>query len=491
MRCKSCDYRLWNLRSRTCPECGTAFKPSEFEFALNSVQFCCPHCGQDYYGTGEKGHLRPFEFNCVRCKTRINMDEMVCLPTTGVEEEQTQISAMPWFDERRSGFRRWAGTIRMALIQPGEMMRVTPEGAAISGAWNFFWITNLITIVLASGVICLFPLIGFFAAPGGIGARGASAGILMSMGVALLLGAVGIALGVVLWALATHGLLCLTGKTAHGLRRTQQALLFASGANIVTSIPCLGSYFGWIWWLVSSIVAVKEAQRVSGLRATFAILGFPFVLIAGIIAFYAWVIISFISVAGASSRGGWFPQHSGVTLAMTSAVKSYAAAHNGAGPTHPAELLLSDPTLSPLDFVVTGQTPPEAVSIAGFSLDKFESLDERTQKRAIEATVALVTSSPAPQKFGDFIFVYAGLNLSTCPPDTWIVIHQPAVSGWYDIGIAAGSSIPVAASSFQTMLNAENTRRAALGAPPIPTALFSVTSQPAVSQPTNRPGDVP
>ena len=62
MRCKNCDYRLWNLVSRQCPECGTEFLPHEFEFVLNSVRFCCPYCQQDYYGTGDKGHLEPIEF---------------------------------------------------------------------------------------------------------------------------------------------------------------------------------------------------------------------------------------------------------------------------------------------------------------------------------------------------------------------------------------------------------------------------------------------
>lgn len=65
MRCKKCDYRLWNLPSRVCPECGQPFRPSEFEFPVNSVQFRCPHCNQSYYGTGEKGHLVPIEFECV------------------------------------------------------------------------------------------------------------------------------------------------------------------------------------------------------------------------------------------------------------------------------------------------------------------------------------------------------------------------------------------------------------------------------------------
>src|SRR5574341_95612 len=122
MFCKQCGYRLWNLRSRICPECGTAFRPSEFEFVGNAVQFCCPHCGQDYYGTGASGHLVPIEFDCVKCGRHIHMDEMVVLPTSGVEEEQTKVEHMPWLDPSRGWVKAWLSTIGMALVRPMRLM---------------------------------------------------------------------------------------------------------------------------------------------------------------------------------------------------------------------------------------------------------------------------------------------------------------------------------------------------------------------------------
>ena len=81
MRCKSCDYPLWNLLARACPECGAAFKPSEFDFNLNAVRFCCPHCSQSYYGTDARGHLVPPAFACVSCGNAITMDDCLLLPT--------------------------------------------------------------------------------------------------------------------------------------------------------------------------------------------------------------------------------------------------------------------------------------------------------------------------------------------------------------------------------------------------------------------------
>ena len=63
MRCQNCNYTLWNLTTRECPECGTPFLPSAQDFQPNSVRFCCPGCDQDYYGTSPRGHLVPSAFS--------------------------------------------------------------------------------------------------------------------------------------------------------------------------------------------------------------------------------------------------------------------------------------------------------------------------------------------------------------------------------------------------------------------------------------------
>ena len=103
MRCKTCDYPLWTLTSRMCPECGAAFLPSDFDFVPNSVRFCCPHCDQAYYGTTERGHLSPREFECVSCGAFIRMDEMVLRPAAGVAESQTRAATNPWLNLRETG----------------------------------------------------------------------------------------------------------------------------------------------------------------------------------------------------------------------------------------------------------------------------------------------------------------------------------------------------------------------------------------------------
>src|SRR5688500_7671887 len=103
MRCKSCDYSLWNLKARECPECGAGFVPSDFEFVPGAVRFCCPKCDQEYYGNGAKGHITPRQFTCVTCASVVDLDEMILRPRDGIEEPQTLPGVMPWLERKKRG----------------------------------------------------------------------------------------------------------------------------------------------------------------------------------------------------------------------------------------------------------------------------------------------------------------------------------------------------------------------------------------------------
>jgi hypothetical protein len=137
MRCQQCEYRLWNLTSRQCPECGTPFAPSEFDFAPNTVRFCCPHCDQDYYGTSASGHLVPDAFDCVRCHNFIRMDEMVMRPAEGVEEEDTRAECSPGWSGRGWDFQGMVGhdQARPVPAQPGHAARSGER--SFGAAWWF------------------------------------------------------------------------------------------------------------------------------------------------------------------------------------------------------------------------------------------------------------------------------------------------------------------------------------------------------------------
>ena len=124
MRCKNCDYALWNLKARQCPECGTPFRPSDYQFVPNSVRFCCPQCNQAYYGTRSNGHLEPAQFDCVSCGAPVHLDSMVLLPAEGVTEERTQADRMPWLEREKRPIKAWFATVGQALITPPRLMQI-------------------------------------------------------------------------------------------------------------------------------------------------------------------------------------------------------------------------------------------------------------------------------------------------------------------------------------------------------------------------------
>ena len=157
MRCKACDYPLWNLRARQCPECGLPFRPDEFEFRPNSVCFCCPHCNQSYYGTDAHGHLEPPAFNCVTCGRHVVMNEMVLLPAEGLDEKHTKAAVNPWLERHREGWwRSWFRSIGQALASPGQLMKGTPVESSMKQAWWYF--TATLVLVFAASFI---PAVAF------------------------------------------------------------------------------------------------------------------------------------------------------------------------------------------------------------------------------------------------------------------------------------------------------------------------------------------
>lgn len=51
VRCPECNYALWNLKARACPECGRAFSLDEWDFANSDALFACCACGEQLVGT--------------------------------------------------------------------------------------------------------------------------------------------------------------------------------------------------------------------------------------------------------------------------------------------------------------------------------------------------------------------------------------------------------------------------------------------------------
>lgn len=475
MNCTGCGYALWNLPAGTCPECGRMFKPSDFEFRREAVQFACRACGQTYYGTDERGHLVPREFACVQCGTATGMDAMIVRPAPGVAESAATREANAW--ERRANHGWWRGltsTIGGALASPTRLIEATPApgepGGGTGGALSFFATT--LCLFHAAALLPLIVFVVFLVLVGG-GAAGVGLGACFGGMVVSSIAAAAVV--VALWVPLTHALLRLTGPTEHGMGRTAQAILYGSGANVISAIPCIGQsigYVGWAWWMVAATLMVMRGQRVSGGRAAFATITPPIATMIVVGAgFMAWVFVMSNSVATTPA-----PYLASETQTILSGVKNYAASHGGDGPAHAAELL-ENGAVPPWSFVSAGTVTGVAdVPIGGTTLDGWGG-NPIQEANAIRAAVSLQPPDVVAHRFGDFVFTHHGVALD--PPsdgDLWLVVMWPdprpnagmPAPTQVEIGLASGLVRTVNAGGFDADLTAQNVLRAQRGLPPLP-----------------------
>ncbi|MGQ9651520.1 MAG: MJ0042-type zinc finger domain-containing protein [Phycisphaerae bacterium] len=490
MRCKTCEYRLWNLPARRCPECGTPFKPSDYDFTINSVQFRCPHCDQSYYGTGEHGHLVPMEFDCVGCGRHIHMDEMVLSPTAGVEENQTRIENAPWLERAQRGrVRAWLSTVGMALTRPARLMEMLPEEGATGQAVLFGVITTLLLVPLALSPFFLLPLVFLVSGLGRVGLGEVAALVLAD----IVATAVTLA-SMLVWGLTIHGLLRITGETAGGLGRTYQAVFYGSGANVGSALPCMGIYVGWIWCVISTVLMVKSRQRVSGLRAAFATVAFPVSFLAGIIGLYVWFFLSVIPGIPTTGPAVGFPFAATMPVGQLSrtvldAVLIYAGDHDSMGPDHAAELVACG-YLHASDLIIPGsQTKADQIQIGETTLTGLESLRREPAQKEATAAAAKLPANTVAHRLGDWVFTYHRITLNP-PPDgqLWLVVQclDPDANPQHastDILVwqADGTSLHFSDSSFTMMLRKQNFLRQGLGFPSLPDPRQVTHSRPAVA----------
>ncbi len=492
MRCKTCDYRLWNLTSRQCPECGAAFLPSEFDFTVGTVQFCCPHCEQPYYGTGQRGHLVPSAFTCVRCGRPTSMDEMVIRPAEGVEEEDTQVERMPWLDRGKRGpVRAWWSTVWMAMTGPGRLIRLMPRDAPDGRAWWFALITSGLALVGGAGVFVILPVFfSAFSSGGSSGLTRISRGC-ATLGIGFLGFTVGTLIVIALWGLLAHGVLRLTGRTRGTLGHTFQALCYSSGANALAAVPCLGVYL-WVvslpWWTVSAILMLRETHKVGGGRATVAVLPGPVLGFMGIATLIYFAATSagapFAGIGGATAE----------TQAVTDALLSYAE-NNGSFPRHAVELIADDELVS-ADFVASDTaTYEDDVPVGGTHLGRLTFLSDDALKKTVQTAVDALPDTTIAHRLGDFVFTCHGIDPAKVPPGLWLVVYSPdpdqdtgrGPPPFVVVGQGAGTTFTcLGTAALKTQLAVQNRLRAQYNLPPLPDPSTVTHAQPAMA-PTTRP----
>lgn len=464
MRCKGCDYPLWTIRARQCPECGRPFAPSDYEFAANAVEFHCPHCDQVYFGTDAKGHLEPREFDCVSCANRIAMDEMVLLPGEGVREDLISVPILPWLDRSKKWTAAWR-VIGLAMTQPRRMMDITPVDSSVGRAWWFYTLLMLLVTALSFGGIVVMMLI--------IGGGAASAMIGVGSTVVIVYGFA------LLWGAVAHGLMKLFGaQPQHSIGRTYQALCYSSGVMVPAAIPCVGGYL-WpvmaIWWMISAALAIGRAQRARAGRAAIAVILLPGLLYLGGASFIVYWMVRGISMAAGA---GAFNIGQGYAFTVGSALRTHAAINNGVWPVHAAELL-ADGSISWYDLSAPGAIDRMPQTVGGVPAWNWDGPGFSPVQRRSHAA-AMGRALPADvvaHRLGHVVFTYHGITPgSPQDPGLWLFFSWPDPSdgsSWIpgEQGLAMradGMTESFDPSAFAQALGDQNALRAQHGLPPIP-----------------------
>jgi len=232
MQCRSCDYVLWNLSARQCPECGEPFAPSAYNFVPNTVRYCCPHCDTAYYGTDEQGHLVPRDFICVTCGEPIAMDQMILRPAEGVQDQQTKQIELPWEERGQHGMvKAWFKTLMTSIASPGRMIDAAKySDASVGSAWAYLSL-NLLFVIIVGLVLPGIAITLIQLATGGRVDEDAIIGFVVGPAIGFL-----IMLAVVaLWGVVAQIILRLSGEVKGTLGRTYQCLCYSSGPMLIVT----------------------------------------------------------------------------------------------------------------------------------------------------------------------------------------------------------------------------------------------------------------
>jgi hypothetical protein len=267
MRCRSCDYALWNLPAGRCPECGDPFKPSDFDFIVGQVRFLCPHCRQAYYGDDKRGQLRPRAFNCVRCGQAVHIDDTLLLPAEGVGEYESQTSQLAWEQRREIGsLPALVSTLRDVILRPRSFGRRINNYARSESAVVF----SLLMIMLSSTLGAIVQFAAFSIVTEGQFVVDPDLIVIAAMG-----GVLGLwyFTGLTIWGLAVALLTRWAApESVNSAARATACMWYAQGAMLLMVVPIAGVVLAPLCVILSSISMVASSCRVSPLHAALAVL---------------------------------------------------------------------------------------------------------------------------------------------------------------------------------------------------------------------------
>ena len=293
MRCRGCNYELWNLPPGDCPECGKAWRFEDFHFRREFVQFICPHCDCAYPGEYIASLALPYAFTCTGCQSAIELGQMCARPADGIDGSQAMQQDFVWSDRRRVG--RWRAFWRVIGYSLGTPSRIGNTMTQKRGLRGALWFSFL-CLFFASFNWLVFISAGILIPIYIIGQRNSVFTIVL-IALAFFLGLMlALQLFLVVWGLITHALIRMTGRTRRPLGHTLSATQYCAGTFIICAIPICGFYFSLIsfmWMAVAMVSALAALHKISRWRTAFAVLAPPVVMISVSVWFVYPTVVGF------------------------------------------------------------------------------------------------------------------------------------------------------------------------------------------------------
>jgi hypothetical protein len=251
---------------------------------------------------------------------------------------------------------------------------------------------------------------------------------------------------------------------------------------LVTLVPCLGLYFGWVgtlWWVIVAGFALAAAQKVGGVRAAVAVLVLPVIsalLMVGTIA---------LAVVGANSGYATYAAGQGVSPFLQ---PLRDAAAQGAWPAHAAQLLVDHKIVASDYTAVMSGTVTADCLVDTTTLAVWDGISPAAQQGMVDRAAAAMPAGVVAHRVGDFVFTYHGIDPTAPDPDLWLVVEawDPVVGGEQFLihSLTAGGEV----QSFPTgalgvNLRRQNALRASLGLAPLPDPSSVLAGQPVAADP--------
>ena len=264
MRCKNCDHSLWNQPvppegvGRVCSECGTPYTAADFDYGRGKVRFCCPGCTTGYYGTSERGHLEPAEFDCIGCGAHLNMERCIIRAhNMERENEAMQQRDLPWLEEGSLGWiRRWWRTTNLSLSNTARVVPLLTRPPKPLLAAVFATVNAFLSSVIGGGIYALVP---FIFSRSGLATVDAYA-----LGLAIL-GIVASSLAMTIFCAIPAVCCCWITRKGEplGFARGFELTAYSTGALLFAIIPCCGFIIAPVVWasqVIGTFVAYFEGE---------------------------------------------------------------------------------------------------------------------------------------------------------------------------------------------------------------------------------------